>query len=502
MPASCSVEGCTWQPQPGDVATFCGEHGTPWREQSAGTAARPQDSHDSGIDLGDAGSPRTIRLEWKRRRYRVGEQQTFAFRLTNIDESPVPDLEVEVACEGILRTTQCRRYSRIPPRGQVEPGLGFRCDQRGTYPAQVLVLYRDARSNPSYLAGDLEVEVGDATDATRGSGDPHIVINVDNSDGVADLSNLRFDGLRAPAPVDEWVPVPLSFDAVLTDVLRQSEAGPASGVTANPSPVEVVPEPERRFDLVFEGAGFDRQFRLHLVSELRIGRDGRANDVIVRYLPRSPENDQISLSVGREHALLRRDGERFVLAEGARSAKNGTVVRGTSLDGSNSLALEDRDELVLSGAIRYRFREYRDLAGLAAVARRRREGDVGDSIGFREFVHTVKAREGDRAPLLAARLRREDAGSDGIDHVVVVRRVVIGSRDGCPIHIQAESVAERHAQLVVDGSRFLIEDMNSVAGTWVNGSRLAARARYAVRDETSVRFGDVEARISPVPVSR
>ncbi len=501
MPASCSVEGCTWQPQPGEIAKFCGEHGTPWSEVAASLAARPRDSHDSAIGLGDGGSPRTIRLEWKRRRYRVGEQQTFAFRLTNTDDSPVPDLEVEVACEGILRTTQRRRYGRIPAGGQVEPGLGFRCDQRGTYPAQVLVLYRDARSNPSYLAGDLEVEVADATEAARGSSDPQIVINVDNTDGVADLSNLRFDGLRASAPVDEWVPVPLSFDADLTDELRQRESSASAGLAANPSPVEAVPEPERRFDLIFEGAGFDRQFRLHLVSELRIGRDGRANDVIVRYLPRSPDNDQISLSVGREHAILRREGERFRLAEGARSAKNGTEVRGQPLDGGGSITLEDGDELVLSGAIRYRYREYRDLAGLAEVARRRREGDVGDSIGFRDFLHTVKAREGDRAPLLAARLRRSDAGSDGIDHVVVVRRVVIGSRDGCPIRIQAESVAERHAQLLVEGSRLLIEDMNSVAGTWVNGSRLAARARHAVRSETTVRFGDVAARIRPVPVS-
>lgn len=499
------MDGCSWSPEPGTEARFCGEHGrapalgsrldaVAIRDRGGplGALEIPTPSHDSSVEQ-DGDRARSVTLHWNRRRYVATHHQAFQFRITNVDGAPLPEVEIEVRCDGLTLTTVSKKYLRLAPARPVEPPLGFRCDQPGMYPAQVLVICRDALSNPTYLTGDLVVNVDPPHPGPPAT--IHQEIHV-HRDAVADVTpQIGFGGMPTPPPVlDEWVPVPLFFDPVLTGIARQPEADQRGGAAAQ-EPIESAPVAQRAFDLLVESSGEEKRVRLHLVPELRIGRDSGANDVAVRFLPRSEANDEITRSIGREHVRLSRDGEGFVLVESGKRSEHGTWIGGSRLEQDKPVPLGDHTEFVLARDIRFRFRDYRDLASLA---RRRWGAEIRDSIGLRKRVQSMDAADRSKAPLLAARIRRVDAGSDGVEHVILVRRVVIGSQQGCPIRLAHDSVADWHAQLVVDGDRLFVEDLKAVGGTWVGGVRLPPGGRRSVQGETKVRFGDVEGRIVPV----
>jgi len=54
------------------------------------------------------------------------------------------------------------------------------------------------------------------------------------------------------------------------------------------------------------------------------------------------------------------------------------------------------------------------------------------------------------------------------------------------------SVSRPHARIVCRGSEYLIQDMNSTNGTWVNGERILPGDRHPLQHRNQIRLGDVE----------
>lgn len=65
--------------------------------------------------------------------------------------------------------------------------------------------------------------------------------------------------------------------------------------------------------------------------------------------------------------------------------------------------------------------------------------------------------------------------------------VVVGRDEGVDIVISTPAVSRRHARFMVDGGNYVIEDLGSSNGTFVNGDRLIGRRTLNHRDE--IRFG-------------
>jgi len=61
-------------------------------------------------------------------------------------------------------------------------------------------------------------------------------------------------------------------------------------------------------------------------------------------------------------------------------------------------------------------------------------------------------------------------------------RVVVGRSSSCELVLTDDTVSRRHAELRIEGGRWLLRDLGSSNGTWVNGRRVV---------EAEVRPGDV-----------
>src|SRR5207302_2110810 len=55
------------------------------------------------------------------------------------------------------------------------------------------------------------------------------------------------------------------------------------------------------------------------------------------------------------------------------------------------------------------------------------------------------------------------------------RSVTIGSRPDCDLVVNVPSVSGRHCRLTRDGASFVLEDLGSTNGTYLNGERVAGR---------------------------
>ena len=67
------------------------------------------------------------------------------------------------------------------------------------------------------------------------------------------------------------------------------------------------------------------------------------------------------------------------------------------------------------------------------------------------------------------------------------RPVIVGRDDDCDATIPDSSVSSRHAQIAFDGVTWVVTDLGSTNGTWLNGARLAEPTRIEASDV--VQFG-------------
>lgn len=80
---------------------------------------------------------------------------------------------------------------------------------------------------------------------------------------------------------------------------------------------------------------------------------------------------------------------------------------------------------------------------------------------------------------------------------IVLRRtrpLVVGRDDDCDAVISDASVSGRHARIEFDGEAWMVADLGSTNGTWLNGDRLAASMRIEASDV--VQFGRFYVRVT------
>jgi pSer/pThr/pTyr-binding forkhead associated (FHA) protein len=73
----------------------------------------------------------------------------------------------------------------------------------------------------------------------------------------------------------------------------------------------------------------------------------------------------------------------------------------------------------------------------------------------------------------------------------------IGRGPDCGIVINHQTVSRRHAALRRDGDSWLLEDLGSKNGTWVNGARVDGSDAIVLEPGDMLRFAAVTARFDP-----
>lgn len=85
--------------------------------------------------------------------------------------------------------------------------------------------------------------------------------------------------------------------------------------------------------------------------------------------------------------------------------------------------------------------------------------------------------------------------SDGSEHILTPHHVV-GRSPACQLRMPKPQVSSLHAELRWEGARWIIQDLGSRNGTFVDGTRLAAGEQAELRRGTNLAFGDVEDRFT------
>ena len=77
--------------------------------------------------------------------------------------------------------------------------------------------------------------------------------------------------------------------------------------------------------------------------------------------------------------------------------------------------------------------------------------------------------------------------------------LIVGRAEGNGIVIDDLSISRRHARMLIESGRLLIEDLGSAQGTFVDGHIIEPNVPNLVEPSQAIRFGDVEARyMAPV----
>jgi pSer/pThr/pTyr-binding forkhead associated (FHA) protein len=90
-------------------------------------------------------------------------------------------------------------------------------------------------------------------------------------------------------------------------------------------------------------------------------------------------------------------------------------------------------------------------------------------------------------------LKRSKNVEEALVHFVPVKPagqpVVLGRADGCDLILRADGVSRRHAELRKELGNYLLVDMNSHNGTFINGNQLPPNEPTKVIDRQNVWLG-------------
>ena len=81
---------------------------------------------------------------------------------------------------------------------------------------------------------------------------------------------------------------------------------------------------------------------------------------------------------------------------------------------------------------------------------------------------------------------------NGRDLMITETPFLIGTREGTAGWLRASSVSRQHAKILRDGEGYLLEDLNSTNGTFVNGEPVNYRSPVRLRPRDRVAFADEE----------
>ncbi len=76
--------------------------------------------------------------------------------------------------------------------------------------------------------------------------------------------------------------------------------------------------------------------------------------------------------------------------------------------------------------------------------------------------------------------------NEGAYYPLGKRTIVIGRDEACPVQITDDRVSRRHVQIRADGDGYVVLDMNSANGTWINGRKVDGEIELDDNDEIEI----------------
>lgn len=103
----------------------------------------------------------------------------------------------------------------------------------------------------------------------------------------------------------------------------------------------------------------------------------------------------------------------------------------------------------------------------------------------------------------AARFVVKQGPQIGITFPIVQSRLLVGREESCDIRVQDAEASRRHCEVVWQNGAFVVQDLGSSNGTFVNGVQITAPTRLSAGDKIgvgqTVMVLELEPEIKPVP---
>ena len=115
-------------------------------------------------------------------------------------------------------------------------------------------------------------------------------------------------------------------------------------------------------------------------------------------------------------------------------------------------------------------------ARCGAYLRRDEQGETTLSLGPDELVEDAPAALAPRAPALVV---RAGGGRAGETFETAGLRTLIGRSPECHVFLDDVTVSRRHAEIIHEDDRYVIRDLGSLNGTFVNRRRIESAALSA-----------------------
>lgn len=183
---------------------------------------------------------------------------------------------------------------------------------------------------------------------------------------------------------------------------------------------------------------------------VRMGRNRDGNDVVLRFLPRSPQNDEITANISREHVAIAIEDDGLFLID--RSGSHEIKLDGRPVDQRAAIPLDRPSVFELAGAIKLRLEAFFESAD-----DRHSSGHQYAQYGRPDRTWQIAERLGLRSLLIERvnNLPNEEC------YVIVYRWANVGCAAGAEVMIPGAGLEDVHARIVRLGQQFWLHAISN-----------------------------------------
>ncbi len=400
----------------------------------------------------------------------AGQRSVLVGRLCNQNDAPW-DGELEIVGRG-LTSSRSFRVS-LKPESLAQFDFEFLPEIPGSYSMKISATPNEGTAYEAQIVIDVPEISGptivNVTDARHNEAkfivgqESNIEVNVPQQAEVQ-------SGLRAENFVDiDWQTSSQSLAIeVLSSVIKEP-----TGPYQNPQRFRA-----DQISLCIHESACERNICLHAKQVVTLGKQSE-NDIVLRLLPESPENDAAWARISRSHAEIEFTDKGAIW-------RNLQCSNGTFID--EQLTEADEFLLMRSGMV---FSPANVLE--LKVETFAEDRIAGDTVPYQRFATrhldaTLPETLGQHQGLRIVRT----GNLENEEYVVMQRCVSIGSSRLCTIQLAGSDVRPVHAQLLWIGETFWIESLHEAEPILVKGTSLSVNQLFPLSPGTTLTIGSTE----------
>ena len=484
-----------------DDQTILDKKTNPGTDTSPGTDAGSTDAV-----VGEAETPPEkldILLEYQHEVLKCTEHGCIPLRLTNTGDRIITKIHFKARCDAFSHYTPPEPFSVYLTKGASTRWISMDFSI-GPVPGPYLVTiegaFVDDHNNPQAFRGVFKIIV-------RKPLSPRGKLTIEDGHGIDISNNIDLEAvdviikdasgidLSMSANLEKgWLAIRLEADFDTNGLLKEWISRERTTRRHRLHPLQPVSEqgqPCDRAILRINGPMGEKSIMIWTNRECSLGRSPAKADIVCILMPGDQENNRKSQGISRKHCYLTVVGQMVSVTDA--NSTCGTFVDNQRID--NLHVLNSGEIIGLGNLLALQYQDFRRLSGTREV-NAALDGcrNVFDCTNALSTLNLDRLKQ--NAPLESFRLRRVNNYQDRLEYLFLLTSATIGASSRCAVRLDDRTVADQHARLVIAERSFHLIDLNSPAGTRVNGHRLEPYMACPLGRAATIHIGDVSMRFS------